>query len=1311
MTDSRELYDKVRALSGEELERFLADLSEVQREEVEDHLRKTRESEEKSDLGTLPHGDTQDDAGTIVPDQQDRPSSVVPSTPKRKVVSTPVSLANYKILQQIGQGGMGQVFMAEQQRPVKRRVALKVIISDTPTDKILARFEAERQALAMMDHHHIARVLDAGVTDDGRPYFAMELVKGIPITNYCDSNRLLLDARLELFVQACRAIEHAHRQGIIHRDLKPANILVAIYDGKPSVKVIDFGLAKAIHPQLELTEKTLHTYFGQVIGTLEYMSPEQADLNALDIDTRADVYSLGVVLYELLAGSTPLRNERVRSEAFDRILALIREEDSPRPSTRLSESGDALSDISRNRNIDSRSLGLLLRGDLDWITMKALDKDRTRRYGGAAELADDVERYLNDEPVEACPPSLKYRVRKAIRKHRKEWITAASVAVTVGACLLLFVGGAYLWSIKKQSSQIATLRAEFDSSLRELTIERDSLEEIEDVLKKIALIDEQESIASRRRLVDDVKEKVTGALKRSSLSNSELGDIERSIKFFQGRDDDLFSSLSEAVERRKASWVELLNLDRPFMLQESDGLVANEDTVGRPAEVKTQRYIFDKQLPSNWLEVEVDFAAQWRQQSQLSVEVVPDNGAAIRFELRAASSKAGKRAASTSKAKDNNSKQVLSQIWRGDQRIKSRKDPLATISGSDRLKFFARLEGSRMTFQIGDQDPLEMDDLFHPGQQGNARLALHWPSDLRIHRIRVKSREQPQQASPMTIAKRRHAAGDTGSAWKIYSDVAKSNDETSEVQREAQLRAAVCLLEMKRTKDAVELLRGFSSGVDDWSLLAKVVMLKTELDDEFSDVANALIEAIAVHPRREEINHLVPDYVADEIREKFKQRDNNAYYFIKPDLQRLQRWERWVTLLVLLKTDPEEIAFERLRLAQLYDIANRHDEATKTYEDILADHSNGQYDEYTIDLALEGLCSQLIRKGKQSEATRVAERVLSERQKRKGDDRTVQLVHAITLANEKRWDEASELINQWIKSSTNDYDSDILKAHMVLGFVYDSTDDQESARASWSRGWETARERGLSSHIWASICGSLSGGMTAEDSLSMMKGVSSGGALSSVLTYFSRPGFIPTELLHSVLSRLWVSRRGKEAARRIALLQATEEQQHMDQVRLTTYEVLRQCILGSANLDGQLLPEQDRLIWSGCSDAVQLYVRGEFAEGNLLPMFLTWKGYTGFGGWPELKKAFPDNIRGALTYSLGKHYIHQNGRGPEFAATYTLDEAEMILKDARSIEDDALRPLLDEAFDHLEKARGRGKPAPATLEDDGGDGDSAKASS
>jgi serine/threonine protein kinase/tetratricopeptide (TPR) repeat protein len=337
----------------------------------------------------------------------------------------------YKLLEQIGEGSFGIVFMAEQMQPVRRKVALKILKPGMDTRIVVARFEAERQALAIMDHPHIAKIHDGGATPSGRPYFVMELVKGVPITDFCDQNQLTPQQRLELFLPVCQAVQHAHQKGIIHRDLKPSNVLVSRHDTTPVVKVIDFGVAKALGQ--ELTDKTLFTGIAQMIGTPLYMSPEQAGMSDLDVDTRSDIYSLCVLLYELLTGTTPFDKERLRTAGYEEIRRMIREEEAPKPSTRISTLGQAAATVSANRQSNPKKLGQLMHGELNWIVMKALEKDRNRRYDTAIGLARDIERYLHDEPVQACPPSAWYRFRKFARRHKGPMLAASLVVLALAA--------------------------------------------------------------------------------------------------------------------------------------------------------------------------------------------------------------------------------------------------------------------------------------------------------------------------------------------------------------------------------------------------------------------------------------------------------------------------------------------------------------------------------------------------------------------------------------------------------------------------------------------------------------------------------------------------------------------------------------------------------------------------------------------------------------------------------------------------------------------------------------------------------------
>ncbi len=381
-------------------------------------------------------------------------------------------IGRYKLLERIGEGGFGTVWAAEQREPVKRRVALKIIKLGMDTKQVIARFEVERQALAMMDHPNIARVLDAGATESGRPYFVMELVKGVRITEYCDKEKLATTQRLKLFIQVCNAVQHAHQKGIIHRDIKPSNMLVTLHDGVPVTKVIDFGIAKATHA--ELTEKTVYTEQGQMIGTPAYMSPEQAEMSGLDIDTRSDIYSLGVLLYELLTGTTPFDPLKLKSAGYNEMVRIIREEEPHKPSTRISAlsseprplgsglaqveqrptplphgRGSDLTTIARYRHTDPKSLIRVLRGDLDWIVMKCLEKDRTRRYDTANGLAMDIARHLGDEPVVARPPSRGYRMRKFVRRNRASVLAGSLVA----AVLILGIIGTTLGLLRSMKAE------------------------------------------------------------------------------------------------------------------------------------------------------------------------------------------------------------------------------------------------------------------------------------------------------------------------------------------------------------------------------------------------------------------------------------------------------------------------------------------------------------------------------------------------------------------------------------------------------------------------------------------------------------------------------------------------------------------------------------------------------------------------------------------------------------------------------------------------------------------------------------------
>ena len=443
-------------------------------------------------------------------------------------------IGNYKLLQKIGEGGCGLVYMAQQEEPVRRQVALKIIKLGMDTKNVIGRFEVERQALALMDHPNIAKVFDAGATETGRPFFVMELVRGTRITDYCDANSLSTRQRLDLFVEVCHAIQHAHQKGLIHRDIKPSNILVTLRDGVPVPKVIDFGIAKATSDQL-LTDKTVFTDFRQFIGTPAYMSPEQAEMSELGVDTRSDIYSLGILLYELLTGKTPFETKRLVGAGLDEIRRIIGEEEPLRPSTRLDTLGkEEQTTVAKARRAEAPKLVGLIRGDLDWIVMKTLEKDRTRRYETANGLAMDIQRHLSNEPVVARPPSRLYRLQKVVRRNKLVFAAAAGIA----AALLIGLGIS-TWLLFKEREALRQAEAAGSKS-----------QQIADLLKRML-----ERVGPSKALGRDVtmlKEILDDAAKNMSKDLTNQPEVEVELCLILGttyHDLGLYKEM-EGVSRR-----------------------------------------------------------------------------------------------------------------------------------------------------------------------------------------------------------------------------------------------------------------------------------------------------------------------------------------------------------------------------------------------------------------------------------------------------------------------------------------------------------------------------------------------------------------------------------------------------------------------------------------------------------------------------------------------------------------------------------------------------------------------------------------
>ena len=486
-------------------------------------------------------------------------------------------VAHYKILEPLGEGGFAVVYLAEQEMPVCRRVALKIIKLGMDTKQVIARFEAERQALAMMNHPGVAKVFDASITDTGRSYFVMEHVPGEPITEYCDRHRLTTQQRLELFMEVCDAVQHAHQKGIVHRDLKPSNVLVMIADGQAVPKIIDFGVAKALHQKL--TERTLFTEQGQLIGTPEYMSPEQAERSGLDIDTRSDIYSLGVLLYELLTGALPFDPTTLRQAAFTEIQRIIREVEPPKPSTRWSSLGDKSTTYAQKRRADPRSLLRELRGDLDWITMKALEKDRTRRYPTASELAADLARHLNHEPVAAGPPSAAYQVKKYIRRHRVGVTASAALALALLAGIIGTSVG--LVSATRAAADAEEARAAEAQQRREAETQAAIAQAVNDFLNDDLLAaaapQEQGPDVTMREILEAASKKIEGRFRDEPLVEASIRATLGSTYWRLGDYEAAEPYLAEALDLRRRE----LGEERPLVLTSMNNLAGLFRDMGR----------------------------------------------------------------------------------------------------------------------------------------------------------------------------------------------------------------------------------------------------------------------------------------------------------------------------------------------------------------------------------------------------------------------------------------------------------------------------------------------------------------------------------------------------------------------------------------------------------------------------------------------------------------------------------------------------------------------------------------------------------
>ncbi len=1197
----------------------------------------------------------------------------------------PARIGPYTIIKKIGEGGMGSVFLAEQTVPIRRQVALKIIKAERDSSQIIVRFEAERQAVAMMDHPNIARVLDAGTDDNGAPYFAMELVKGVPFSAYCDQHKLSVRARLQLFIPICDAIQHAHQKGIIHRDLKPSNVLVAEYDGRPVPKVIDFGLAKALQRDSKLTDKTMFTEFGAIVGTLYYMSPEQAGLENKQIDARTDIYSLGVMLYELLTGSTPLDSETIQEHALLRILEIIREQDPPKPSARLSKSGDSIAGVSLSREIEPSRLKAMLSGELDWVVMKAIEKDRDRRYESASDFAKDIARFLNDQAVTARPPSITYRAQKFFKRNRTQVIAGttlvAMILIAASLGLAVFKG--------RESAAMVKLQSQFSDQVVQLDLSETTWTQAQATIAALGQRDPSSRPMLTQQFADAALDVIDTRLKQPRLLPNDREAIDAAINRLgtfsvtpiqQQRLDKLALTLSElnggwtiefiATSDDSASFAKLLAAADCSFDKQTDSATFRKPMPPTSSLINPRQQDYFAPIStvtpstSGNLRVEAEFES-WEigHEVGLSLNIVDDLGYdfVVRtpvidiepetFDTRDITARNWSFNHVTFAQAVKSDTAIVIEIRRGQSSLLRVPIDRDLVIG-ERLRIFATRVGTELTIQVNDFKPYRVIDPFPFRQIDAGHVGVRAIADTRMTMLRCDTQQIKDGLAPLQQGDQLFAADNHFDALDEYTKQSADPTATKAIVDEAKFKMATCLIKLQRETEAQPILTGLlRSDSAPWSTLAGITLWDQTLKSGRASEADELFAFLQSTDKFGEAAFLTSEETRSRILGSIMEQFTSITTLLRENPNRLAQLNRASEVDRVLSYDGQGTIEAQLELSKAYRFEGQFDEALE----IVSRLTNR-----TISPRVLTSYTRLLRlSGQAGGAIGFINESLANPRTHKG---WLYRDRACAYAALDRFDEAERDIDRSFDAIANTtIDDNWLRVNLYLmrGFLQHRRGDELGAKQTWRDGFFASRggflgkmtgQEPIFNHLL--ILGSLSGELDRQDVTAFLDRTltSFGGGFSSMAASMTSQ-----DSIFRSLDEMWRTPRGMQLAESFAYANLTLRERIMQPVILAAHQFFLHGAFPNHPSDAD-----QQLTWDLVSQIADLFlVKRELSMEQVAWLMTTWKlGTTGFLGWGGVRGSLDEAFRGPMAYVLGQRLAKQGN----------LDGARELLNESANLE-------------------------------------------